>query len=68
MVGRMTQTMLGVFSYHVDLPDLFIVMQLEGREISPGETPLFRLQEDGHGRPEDRQSLVEPDDLLIVQP
>ena len=60
--------MLGVFRHHVDLPDLFVVMQLEEREISPGETPLFRLQQDGHGRPGTPPVLVQPDDLLFVQP
>ena len=60
---------LHVLRHDVNLHNLFVVMQFERCEIGLRELLLpVRLQTYGHGRPEDGEPLVEPDDFLLVQP
>ena len=56
--------------HHVDLQHLTFVVEPEWFEVGVGEAAsLLLLREaDGHGRTEYRQTLVEADDLLLVQP
>ena len=56
-------------SSSLDLQDLPLLMKGERLEVGLGEdAPVSLLHADGHGRTEHRQSLVEADDLLLVQP
>ena len=67
-VGHGLQPLLGVFGHHVDLEHLLLVMELERHEVGLGEPTAFLFQVNGHCRAEDGQPLVQPDDLLFMQP
>ena len=57
-----------VFRHDVDLPHLVFVVDLKRPEVGVLETAPILDQADGHGRAEYGQTLVESDDLLLVQP
>ena len=68
VVRRGPQAMLGVLRHHMDLPHLLVVVELQGGVIRLGEPAPLRLEQDGHGRTEHRQPLVQADHLLLVEP
>ena len=60
---------LGELHHHVNLQNLPLIVEGQGFEVRVGEAaPLPLLQADGHGGAEHGETLVEPDDLLLVQP
>ena len=60
---------LGELHHHVDLQNLPLVVERQGFEVRVGEAaPLPLLQADGHGGAEHGETLVEANDLLLVQP
>ena len=67
-VGHGFEALLGVLGHHVNLEHLLVVVELKGPEVGLGESPSFLLQADGHSRTKHRQALVQPDDILLVQP
>ena len=67
-VGGGLQAAAGVLRHYVDLDSLGVVVVLQGLVVGVGEMAAFLLQPDGHGRGEDAEAPVEPDDLLVVQP
>ena len=67
-VSHGPEALLREFRHHVDLEHLFVVVEPEGFKVGLGEAASFRLEADGHGRPEHRQPPVQPNDLLLVEP
>jgi len=57
---------LHVFHHDVDLDDLCVIVQLQGHEVGFDEATLFGLKADGHGRAENRQAFIEPNDLHFM--
>ena len=60
--------LLGVLAHDVNLRHLLLVVLLQGFEVAGGELGVALLQPDGHGRPEHGKALVQPDNLLVVEP
>lgn len=52
----------------MDLEPLGIVVQFQRLEVGLGETAALGDELERHGRTEDRQTLAEPQDLLLMQP
>ena len=67
-LGDGRQAALGELHHYVDLQDLSSVVERQGLEVGIDEAPPVLSQADGHGRAEDRQALVEADDIELVQP
>jgi hypothetical protein len=68
-IGHRLQAALHVLGHDVNLHHLFVVMQLQRREVGLAELPLpVGVEADGHRRAENRQPLVEADHFLFVQP
>ena len=69
-VGHLVESPPRELHHHMDLAHLPLVVELEGLEVGGGEAAprLVVSQPKGHGRAEHGETLVETDDLLLVQP
>ena len=67
-VSHGPKALLHVFRITWICRTLFVVMELEGCKVGLGKASPFRPEAYGHGWAEDCQTLVQPDDLLLVQP
>ena len=67
-IGHGAKTPLHVLRHDVDLHHLLVVMDLQRLEIRLYEAAPVLAEADRHRRAENRQSLVESDHLLFVQP
>ena len=59
---------LRVLGHDMHLQSLLVVVKPERLEVRRPEPSPLRLEANGHCRTEHRQTLVQPNDLLLVQP